>query len=76
MKDAGRVTAAGGASAVPADGGSSLPFPGGLGISLPALGPAREVLAASGAAGTGGVKPAAFGACPVKPGPKLSRWDA
>ena len=46
---------------MPADGGSSLPFPGGSGISLPALGPAREVLAASGA-GTGGVKPAALGA--------------
>src|SRR3984957_4915691 len=29
--------------AVPARGGSSLPLPGGLGISLPALGPAREV---------------------------------
>jgi hypothetical protein len=37
VKDVSRVTAAGGASAVPADGGSSLLFPGGSGISLPAL---------------------------------------
>ena len=37
VKDASRLTAAGGASAAPADGGSSLPFPGGSGISLPAL---------------------------------------
>jgi hypothetical protein len=37
MKDASHLTAAGGASAVPAGGGSSLLFPGGLGISLPAL---------------------------------------
>ena len=58
VKDAIRLTTAGGASAVPANGGSSLPFSGGSGISLPALGPACEVLAASGA-GTGGVKPAA-----------------
>jgi hypothetical protein len=37
VKDASHVTAAGGASAVPADGGSSLLFSGGSGISLPAL---------------------------------------
>ena len=36
-KDAGRVTAAGGASAVPAGFGSSPWLPGGLGIILPAL---------------------------------------
>jgi hypothetical protein len=37
VKDVSRVTAAGGASAVPAGGGSSLLFSGGLGISLPTL---------------------------------------
>jgi hypothetical protein len=37
------VTAAGGASAVPAGFGSSPLLSGGSGISLPALGPAREV---------------------------------
>jgi hypothetical protein len=37
LKDAIRVTAVGGASAVPAGGGSSLLFSGGLGISLPTL---------------------------------------
>ena len=63
VKDACRLTTAGGASAVPAGGGSSLPFSGGSGISLPALGPAREVLAASGA-GAGGVKPAALASVP------------
>jgi hypothetical protein len=31
VKDASRVTTVGGASAVPAGGGSSLPFPGGFG---------------------------------------------
>ena len=36
-KDAGQVTAVGGASAVPAGSGSSLLFSGGLGISLPTL---------------------------------------
>jgi hypothetical protein len=37
VKDASRVTTAGGASAVPAGGGSSLLLSGGSGISLPAL---------------------------------------
>ena len=37
LKDAGQVTVADGASAVPAGGGSSLLLPGGLGISLPTL---------------------------------------
>jgi len=37
VKDARRVTAAGGASAVPAGEGSSPLLPGGSGISLPAL---------------------------------------
>ena len=37
VKDAGRLTAAGGASAVPAGKGSSPLLPGGSGISLPAL---------------------------------------
>ncbi len=37
VKDAGRVTAVGGASAVPAGLGSSPWLPGGLGIILPAL---------------------------------------
>jgi hypothetical protein len=35
VKDAGRVTAAGGARAVPAGGGSSPLLPGGPGISFP-----------------------------------------
>ena len=47
-KDAGRVTAVGGAGAVPAGSGSSLLLSGGSGISLPILRPAREVLAATG----------------------------
>jgi hypothetical protein len=37
VKDASRVTAAGGASAVPAGEASSASFPGGSGISLPTL---------------------------------------
>ena len=37
VKDASRVTTAGGASAVPAGGGSSLLLSGGSGISLPTL---------------------------------------
>ncbi len=60
VKDAIRVTAAGGASAVPAGKGSSPLLSGGSGISLPALGPACEVLAATGY-GTGGTS-ASFGA--------------
>ena len=38
------MTSVDGAGAVPAGRGSSPPFPGGLGIILPALRPAREVL--------------------------------
>jgi hypothetical protein len=46
VKDAGRLTAAGGSEdAVPAGFGSSPWLSGGLGIILPALRPAREVLA-------------------------------
>jgi hypothetical protein len=57
VKDASYLTAAGGASAVPAGKGSSLLLSGGSGISLPALGPACEVLAASGAGAGGGNPP-------------------
>jgi hypothetical protein len=53
VKDAGRLTTAGGASAVPAGGGSSLSHSGGLGISLPVLRPVREVLTGLGQARRG-----------------------
>jgi hypothetical protein len=69
VKDASRVTAAGGASAVPAGGGSSLLFSGGLGISLPTLGPAREVLAATGS-GARRDTPAIYGRLPREAWPE------
>ena len=87
VKDAIRVTAAGGASAVPAGGGSSLLLPGGFGHQ-----PAGTMTGARGARCNrdrrqAGVPCQSFGACPAKPGPKLSlgmheslgrepRWNA
>jgi hypothetical protein len=53
IRDASRLTAAGGASAVPAGGGSSLSHSGGFGISLPVLRPVREVLTGLGQARRG-----------------------
>ena len=63
------MTAAGGASAVPAGGGSSLLFSGGLGISLPTLGPARELLAATGS-GAWRDTPATYGCLPREAWPE------
>jgi hypothetical protein len=80
------VTPSGGASAVPAGGGSSPAHSGGADISLPALRPAREVLAATGA-GAGGRPPPLLAPRSAKPGPTLNlgmrhslgrepRWNA
>ena len=59
------MTSVDGAGAVPAGRGSSPPFPGGLGIILPALGPAREVLHWTGTGyGAGNTRGAACGPRP------------